>query len=194
MAHLKESPWKQDQPQEQRAALGWRGSGRCPDPLRSCYQTWRSKGRAPGALVTTGAWESGGADPGKQLYKETPTAGHTRSRHRFGAPRCWGKTALPAGRGVRPQPHAGTATAFSWSGTRSPPQPGPCARPASWPSSSWGCSLPSPGPRASLRTYWCAYCSSRAAQRGSCSARPWPPQTPSCPGRPGPSHSCCPDH
>lgn len=117
---------------------------------------------------------------------------HLGPGHCLGAPTCWGKRAFPAGRGVRPQPRTGAA-AFSQPGTRSLPQPGPCARPASWPWSSSGCSLPSPAPQASLRTYWCAYCSSRAAQRGSCSARPWPPQTPSCPERPDPSRSCCPD-
>lgn len=30
------------------------------------------------------------------------------------------------------------------------------------------------------------------AQRGSCSAHPWLPQTPSCHGRLAPWHSCCP--
>lgn len=72
------------------------------------------------------------------------------------------------------------------------PRPGPGAGRASWPCFSAGCNLPSPAPRASLRTCCCAYCSSRAAQRGSCSAHPWPPQTPSYPGRPAPWRSCCP--
>lgn len=62
MAPLKESPWKQDWPKEQRAALGRRAPGRCPGLLHSC--------RAPGVLVAAGAWESGGADQGRQLYKE----------------------------------------------------------------------------------------------------------------------------
>lgn len=72
---------------------------------------------------------------------------------------------LPAGRGLRPQPCTGP-------GTRSLPQPGPRARPASRPRSSSGCSLPSPAPRAILHTYWCAYCSSRAVGFGE--RKSWP--------------------
>lgn len=63
---------------------------------------------------------------------------------------------------------------------------------ASWPCSAAGCNPPSLAPQASPRTCWCACCSSRAAQRGSCSAHPWPPRTPSCHGRPAPWRSCCP--
>lgn len=84
---------------------------------------------------------------------------------RLGAPDVRGQSALG-----RPRARSG---ASSRPGARGLPGLVLAPGPASGPWSSSGCSPPSPAPRASLRTCWCACCSSHAAGWGR-EARPEP--------------------
>lgn len=70
VAHRKESHWKQDQPKEQRVALGWRDSGGCPNLPQSHYHVcaaWRASTPGPGAWLR-GLGIRLGLPPGKQLW------------------------------------------------------------------------------------------------------------------------------
>lgn len=145
-------------------------------------------------LQVLGTCLAGGGLEEQLSEKETGTWGSPRTQSAtgpLGSPHYWswsGRWSPPQspdvlGMGSGPQPCAG---ASSGAGHMQPYSVSSASLAPSWLWASWECSPPFPALRASLRTYWCACYSSCAAQRGSYSAHPWPPQTPSCPGRPGP--------
>lgn len=145
--------------------------GEAPEDAPTCQA-------AATRLGAAGAWDLGGCRPAERFRKRrrvlgvpgqsamgpqrSPTTGHGPvTGHRLGALPCWGRSApgWAWGRASalrrRPLLAGYTQPRLVWSSSSA----------ASWLWSSWGCSPPSPAPRASLRTYCCAYCSSRAAGR-----------------------------
>lgn len=135
-------------------------NGEAPEDAPTCQA-------AATRLGASGAWDLGGCRPAERFRKRrrvpgvpgqsamgpqrSPTTGHGLvTSHCLGALPCWGRSApgWAWGRASalcrRPLLTGYTQPRLVWSSSLA----------ASWLWSSWGCSLPSPAPRASLRISW----------------------------------------